>query len=68
MNGYDATRCIRALDREDARTVAIVAMSANAFSEDVNASLASGMDAHLSKPIEVRRVLSTIVEYTRKRR
>lgn len=67
MNGYDATRHIRALEREDARVVPIIAMSANAFAEDVSASLASGMDAHLSKPIDMRRVLATIIKFVRKR-
>lgn len=67
MNGYDATRCIRALDRADAANVPIIAMSANAFAEDVSASLASGMDAHLSKPIDMRRVLATIIKFVRKR-
>ena len=66
MDGYDATRHIRALDREDALAVPIIAMSANAFAEDVSASLASGMDAHLSKPIDMRRVLTTIIKYVRK--
>lgn len=67
MNGYDATRGIRAFDRPDAAHVPIIAMSANAFADDVSASLASGMNAHLSKPIEVRRVLATIVKFVRKR-
>lgn len=67
MDGYEATRCIRSLDRPDAQRVPIIAMSANAFSEDVKASLASGMDAHLSKPIDVRRVLASIAHYVRKR-
>lgn len=67
MNGYEATRRIRALDREDAGVVPIIAMSANAFAEDVSASLASGMNAHLSKPIDMRRVLATIIKFVRKR-
>ena len=67
MNGYEATRCIRELDREDADAVPIIAMSANAFGEDVSASLASGMNAHLSKPIDMRRVLATLIKYVRKR-
>ena len=67
MNGYEATRCIRELDREDADAVPIIAMSANAFAEDVSASLASGMNAHLSKPIDMRRVLATLIKYVRKR-
>ncbi|WP_080800720.1 hybrid sensor histidine kinase/response regulator [Arabiibacter massiliensis] len=65
MNGYDATRCIRGLARADAAGVPIIAMSANAFSEDVRASLASGMNAHLSKPIDMRRVLASILEHVR---
>jgi signal transduction histidine kinase/CheY-like chemotaxis protein/HAMP domain-containing protein len=52
MNGYDAASAIRALDRGDAKTVPIVAMTANAFKEDVTRALESGMNAHLSKPIE----------------
>ena len=59
--------CIRELDREDADAVPIIAMSANAFAEDVSASLASGMNAHLSKPIDMRRVLATLIKYVRKR-
>ncbi len=60
MDGYEATRRIRALDRDDARNAPIIAMSANAFAEDVHASLESGMNAHLSKPIDLRRVLEAI--------
>ncbi len=52
MNGLDAARAIRALDREDARTIPIIALTANAFDEDVQNSLQAGMNAHLSKPIE----------------
>ena len=68
LNGYDATRCIRALKRADAAKVPIIAMSANAFADDVSASLASGMNVHLSKPIDMRQVLSTIVRFVRERR
>ena len=68
MNGYEATRCIRALDRSDAGSVPIIAMSANAFAEDVRASLESGMDAHLSKPIDMQRVMEAIAVHLRKRR
>lgn len=68
LNGYDATRCIRALTRADAAKVPIIAMSANAFADDVSASLASGMNVHLSKPIDMRQVLSTIVRFVRERR
>lgn len=53
MDGYEATRAIRALAREDARTIPILAMTANAFDEDVEKSKAAGMNGHLSKPIAI---------------
>lgn len=62
MDGHAATRAIRALERSDARSVSIVAMSANAFAEDVLASLKSGMNAHLSKPIDLRELLAVIAQ------
>lgn len=68
MDGYEATRRIRTLDRCDAQTIPIIAMSANAFSEDIHASLESGMNAHLSKPIDMRRVLEAIATHTRRSR
>lgn len=68
LNGYEATRAIRAMDRPDAKEIPIIAMSANAFAEDINASLASGMNAHLSKPINVGRVLATIAEHVGRNR
>ena len=68
MDGYEAARCIRALPRTDAADVPIIAMSANAFAEDVRASLECGMDAHLSKPIAMRRVLKEIAIHLQKRR
>lgn len=52
MDGLQATRAIRALDRPDAKTVPIISMSADAFDEDIQKSLAAGMNAHLSKPVE----------------
>lgn len=64
MDGYEATQCIRKLERADSRTVPIAAMSANAFYEDVQASLRSGMNVHLSKPIDINKVLETIAELT----
>ncbi len=60
MNGLDATRTIRGMDREDAQTVPIVAMTANAFVEDVKNSLDAGMNAHLPKPLEIEQVFSTM--------
>lgn len=60
MDGLEATRRIRSLSRKDARDIPIVAMSANAFAEDVRISLESGMNAHLSKPIDVNKLLKTL--------
>ncbi len=53
MNGHEAARAIRALQREDAGTIPIIAMTANAFAEDEKAALAAGMDAHVSKPLDM---------------
>ena len=53
MNGYEATRRIRSLNREDARKIPIIAMTANAFAEDVQAALEAGMNAHVAKPIDM---------------
>ena len=52
MDGLEATKAIRALKRDDAKTTPILAMTANAFQEDINQSLAAGMNEHLAKPIE----------------
>ena len=62
MNGYDATKAIRAGDHPSAKDVAIIAMTANAFVDDVRKALAAGMDAHLAKPIVVNTMLSTMQE------
>ncbi len=60
MNGYEATKAIRALKRRDAGSIPILAMTANAFSEDVEKSLASGMNGHISKPIDLKEVFDKI--------
>ena len=60
MDGYAATEALRALDRPDARTVAVIAMTANAFSQDVAESRAHGMDGHISKPLDVRTFYDTM--------
>ncbi len=62
MDGIEATRCIRNLDREDAKTVPIIAMTANAFEEDRRETKAAGMNAHLSKPIELDQLYYTLSE------
>ncbi len=62
MDGLTATKAIRKLPRDDARTVPIIAMTANVFDEDVERSLQAGMDAHLSKPIEPERLYDTLAK------
>ncbi|MCL1836578.1 MAG: ATP-binding protein [Treponema sp.] len=57
MNGYDAAMAIRALDRSDAKTIPIVALTANAFKEDIDKALGSGMNAHLSKPMDPEKTI-----------
>lgn len=64
MNGQEAARAIRALPRGDAVSVPIIAMTANAFDTDVEASIRAGMTAHLSKPIEPQLLYSTLAELT----
>ena len=63
MNGYDATSAIRSLDRPDARHVPIVAMTANAFAEDVQAAKNSGMNEHLAKPLDVGKLKEVLGKY-----
>lgn len=63
MDGLEATRQIRAMDRLDAKMIPIVAMSANAFQDDVERSKKAGMNAHLSKPIVMDEVIKTISRY-----
>lgn len=60
MDGLEATRIIRNLDREDCKKIPIYAMSANAFDEDVKRSLASGMNGHLSKPVNLQVLEKTL--------
>ena len=63
MNGYDATRAIRALDRSDAREIPIIAMTANAFAEDEKEALDAGMNVHLAKPIDIELLKKVINQY-----
>ena len=65
MNGYDATRAIRALARKDAEEIPIIAMTANAFAEDEREALNAGMNVHLAKPIDVDLLKQVIKRYTR---
>ena len=68
MDGCEAARAIRALDRPDAREVPIVAVTANAFAEDVAATTAAGMDAHVSKPIDFTVLCRTLESLIARRR
>jgi CheY-like chemotaxis protein len=65
MDGLEAARALRALDRPDAKTVPIIALTANAFDEDVQRSLQAGMNAHLSKPVEPERLYETLAHLIR---
>ncbi len=63
MDGISATKAIRALERPDAKTIPIIALTANAFEEDANRCLDAGMNAHLAKPLDMKKVLTTIAKY-----
>lgn len=65
MDGLEATRAIRAMEREDCRTLPIIAMSANAFDDDLKKSVACGMNGHLSKPVEVEKLYQVLDEVLR---
>lgn len=74
MNGYEATRAIRSLDHPLAKTIPIIAMTANAFAEDVRDALESGMNAHVAKPVDmsvleqaVKEVMPSVFENVSKR-
>ncbi len=62
MDGLEATKAIRSLDRPDAKTIPVIALTANAFDEDVQRSLQVGMNAHLSKPVEPDHLYQTLEE------
>lgn len=65
MDGYTATRTVRASGHPDAKTISIIAMTANTFTEDIDAALASGMNGHIAKPVDVRalyQIIETVLE------
>jgi CheY-like chemotaxis protein len=64
MDGYTATRQIRAMDRADAKTVPIMAMTANAYADDARKSKEAGMNAHLSKPVDTAKLFAAIRQVT----
>ena len=63
MNGYEATRAIRNLERKDAKTLPIIAMTANALEEDKAQALQSGMNDHIAKPIDVKKFFEVLGKY-----
>ena len=63
MDGYEATRTIRALDVPEAETIPIIAMTANVFREDVEKCLEAGMNGHIGKPINLEDVLEQLRKY-----
>lgn len=65
MNGYDATKAIRALRRDDAGSVPIIAMTADAFDDDVQKCLAAGMNGHIAKPIEPEKLFLALKKFIR---
>lgn len=67
MNGYDATRAIRQLERSDARKIPIIAMTANAFAEDEKEALDAGMDVHMAKPIDIELLKRVIRQQVKER-
>ena len=60
MNGYDATKAIRKLENKELASIPILAMTANAFEEDKQAALASGMNGHIAKPIDISKLFESM--------
>ena len=67
MNGHEAARVVRALEREDAKRIPIIAMTANAFAEDEKAALDAGMNAHVAKPLDMELLKKVIKHYVRRK-
>ena len=63
VNGYEATKMIRSLDREDAKKIPIIAMTANAFTEDRIRAKEAGMDEHVAKPVDVELLIKVIHKF-----
>jgi len=66
MNGLEATKAIREMQRADSKTIPIIAMTANALPKDIKQSLDSGMNAHLTKPINPSTLYETLAKYLNK--
>ena len=67
MDGLEATKTIRAMDREDAKSIPVIALTANAFDEDVQRSMQTGLNAHLSKPVQPEVLFETLTELIERR-
>ena len=67
MDGPNAARAIRALDRDDAKTIPIIALTANAYREDADVCLAAGMNTHLAKPLSVDKVVAALRKYQKQK-
>lgn len=67
MNGYAAASAIRALDRPDAKSVPIIAMTADAFAEDVKKAHNAGMNEHIAKPLDIARLIAVLKEWLPKK-
>ena len=65
MNGYEATRAIRNMPRKDVKSLPIIAMTANALEEDKEAALKNGMNAHISKPLNMDIFISVLKQFVR---
>ena len=63
MDGYEATTAIRSLERRDLKRLPIVAMTANAFAEDINHAISAGMNEHIAKPVDMKRMEEILVKY-----
>lgn len=63
MNGYDAVKAIRKLDRSDAEKIPVIAMTANAFAEDVKEALNAGMNEHIAKPLDINKLIATLKKW-----
>ena len=68
MNGYEAAKAIRSLERADAKQIPIIAMTADAFSDDIKRCIEAGMDEHIAKPIDVKEMENKLLKCMRKRK
>ena len=62
MDGYEATRLIRKLDNKVAADIPIIAMTANAFTEDIQTAKEAGMNSHIAKPLDIQKMMETLTE------